>query len=290
MLVAGIQHDIVWEDPAATHDHVAPLIARAAGAGAELIVLTEMFSTGFSMATDRTAQPVGGPSTRFLQERAAAHGAWVGATLPELRPGHDRPHNCFVLAGPDGTTHRYAKIHPFTYSGEHEHYAAGSGHVTVTLGGLRVTLFVCYDLRFADEFWATAVGTDVYLIPANWPRSRREHWSALLRARAVENQAYVVGVNRVGRGGKLDYAGDSAVLDPLGRPLATAAEDETVLLAEVTAERVETVRADYPFLQDRRAHPLPGTAAAAAAPGAGAAAAPETGAAASGAATSTSGN
>jgi len=95
---------------------------------------------------------------------------------------------------------RYSKIHPFSYAHEDEHYAAGDKHLTVDIDGLRVTVFICYDLRFADEFWESALGTDLYVVPANWPEPRREHWRALLRARAIENQAYVVGANRVGAG------------------------------------------------------------------------------------------
>jgi predicted amidohydrolase len=250
--IAGIQHDIVWEDPDANFARLAPRIAGAAGAGARLVVLTEMYATGFSMATEKTAEPVGGPSTRFLVEQAAQHDVWIAASLPEQPDDVDTPFNTLVFAGPDGTTHRYRKIHPFTYSGEDEHFSAGSDHVSVDVDGLRVTLFVCYDLRFADEFWATAVGTDVYVVPANWPGARRSHWSALLRARAIENQAYVVGINRVGHGGGLDYTGDSAIVDPMGETLVAAAGEEATIVTEVSADRVAEVRDAYRFLQDRR--------------------------------------
>ncbi|MBW3608595.1 MAG: carbon-nitrogen family hydrolase, partial [Actinobacteria bacterium] len=104
--------------------------------------------------------------------------------------------------------------------------------------GVRVTPFICYDLRFADEFWDTAARTDCYVIPANWPDTRRAHWTALLQGRAVENQAYVVGCNRVGDGGKLHYTGDSRIIDPMGEILAAASNGETMLLADVDAEFV----------------------------------------------------
>jgi predicted amidohydrolase len=146
---------------------------------------------------------------------------------------------------------RYAKIHPFSYSGEHEHYAAGDRYLTVDVDGLRVSVFVCYDLRFADEFWALAEATDLYVVPANWPEARREHWRSLLRARAIENQAYVLGVNRVGAAKDLPYLGDSAVIDPMGRTLAEASVGETVLLADVDAHIVNQTRAEFPFLPDR---------------------------------------
>jgi predicted amidohydrolase len=252
MRIAALQSDIVWEEPEANFDRLEPWIEVAAGAGARLLALPEMYSCGFSMATDRIAEPVGGPSTRFLVERAARHGLWLAGSVPERPEGAERPYNTLVLAGPGGELHRYRKIHPFTYADEHRHYRAGTDFVTVDVEGLRLTLFVCYDLRFADEFWATAADTDAYLVVANWPEPRRHHWQTLLLARAIENQAYVVGVNRVGEGGGLRYTGDSRIVDPRGNVLAAAAEGETLLLAEVDAATVAATREAFPFLQDRR--------------------------------------
>jgi predicted amidohydrolase len=251
--VAAIQHDIVWEDPSANFARLAPRIAEAAREGARLAVLTEMYSTGFSMHTERTAEPVDGPSARFLVDQARDHGLWVCASVPELQPGDDRPANTLVLAAPDGVVHRYRKIHPFTYGGEPEKYAAGDELVTVEVEGVRCSLFVCYDLRFADEFWQLASVTDCYVVVANWPAARRAHWRTLLRARAIENQAYVVGVNRVGEGGKLEYAGDSAIIGPFGEELADSTEaTEAILFADVDPDYVAAIRTRYPFLPDRR--------------------------------------
>jgi predicted amidohydrolase len=252
MRVAAIQHDIVWEDPKANFAALAPRISGAAAAGARLVVLTEMYATGFSMRTQLTAEPVDGPATSFLVEEAARHDVWLAGSIAERVVDGDRPFNTLVLAGPDGTVHRYRKIHPFTYSGEDDYFQAGDAHVTVRVDDLRVTLFVCYDLRFADEFWTTAPGTDVYLVPANWPDTRRVHWRVLLRARAIENQAYVVGVNRVGTGGRLTYVGDSAIIDPMGEVLASAAGGEATLVCEIDAATVEQTRDRFRFLQDRR--------------------------------------
>ncbi|HET6949750.1 MAG TPA: carbon-nitrogen family hydrolase [Acidimicrobiales bacterium] len=251
MRVAVVQHDIVWEDRAANFDRLAPQVEAAAGAGARLVLLSETFSTGFSMHTERTAEPEGGPSSEFLRARAREHDVWIGGSCPEVRVPGDPPHNTFVLAGPDGTVHRYRKVHRFGYGGEDKKFAAGSERVTVTVDGLRVTLFVCYDLRFADDWWAVAGDTDAYLCVANWPSARRRHWQALLVARAIENQAYVVACNRVGGGGKLDYAGDSMIVDPLGEVLASGAGTEALLVADVDPAVVAGVRAEFPFLADR---------------------------------------
>lgn len=251
MKVAAIQHDIDWEDGAATRKRVTPLIAQAAAAGARLIALTEMYATGFSMRPDRIAEDEGGPSERFLLDKAREHGCWLLGSIAQLS-ADGQPRNVAVLAAPDGTLHRYAKIHPFSYAGEHERYAAGTEFLTVDVEGVNVSVFVCYDLRFADEFWALARDTDLYVVVANWPAPRREHWRTLLRARAIENQAYVLGVNRVGAVKDLDHLGDSAIIDPLGRTLAEASIGEAVLVAEVTPQYVHEVRETLPFLRDRR--------------------------------------
>lgn len=251
MKVAAIQHDIEWEDGAATRKHVAPLIAQAASGGARLIALTEMYATGFSMHPERIAEDEGGPNEQFLIDQAREHDAWLVASIAQ-RSTSGRPRNVAVLAAPDGTVHRYAKIHPFSYAGEDERYDAGVELVTVPVDDVRVSLFVCYDLRFADEFWTLARDTDLYVVVANWPEPRREHWRALLRARAIENQAYVLGVNRVGAVKDLNHVGDSAIIDPLGRPLAEASVGEAVLIADVTVQQVTEVRETLPFLRDRR--------------------------------------
>jgi predicted amidohydrolase len=250
--VAALQHDIVWEQPAATFERLAPRVAAAAAAGARLVVLSEMFATGFSMAAERIAEDEGGPTSAFLVEQATTHGVFVCGSVPERTRAGDKPANVLVLAGPDGTTRRYRKLHPFSYAGEHEHYTAGDEIVTWELDGVRVTPFVCYDLRLADEFWEAATRTDCYVVVANWPATRRAHWQTLLRARAIENQAYVVGVNRVGEASGLTYVGDSAIVDPMGEVLASAAEIETTLYADVDPAVVDKVRREFPFLPDRR--------------------------------------
>ena len=252
LTVAVVQHDIDWEDRPATLARLEPVVARATDAGARLVVLSEMFAVGFSMNTDLTAEAEDGPTTQWLADSAARLGTWICGTLPVRAAGERLAHNTFVLASPTGEVHRYRKIHPFTYGGEREAFAGGEAILTVDVEGVRVTPFVCYDLRFADVFWEAAAATDLYVVAANWPDTRRRHWSALLVARAIENQAYVVGCNRVGTGGRLSYVGDSAVISPMGDVLASAAEVETTLLVDVDPARVAEVRDRFPFAADRR--------------------------------------
>ena len=253
--IAVVQHDIVWESREQTLARLEPTVGSAAAGGARLVVLSEMFAVGFSMNVGLTAEPDDGPTTQWIRGQARRHGIWICGSLPVQVSDGGLPFNAFVLAGPGGELHGYRKIHPFTYGGEREAFAAGQDIVTFDVEGVRVTPFLCYDLRFADVFWEAAAATDVYVIPANWPDTRRRHWTALLIARAIENQAYVVGCNRVGTGGRLTYVGDSAVVSPMGDPLACAAEVETTLLVDVDTSRVAAVRAQFPFMGDRRQPP-----------------------------------
>ena len=264
--IAAIQHDIAWFDRETNYATLAPRITAAASGGARIVLLTETFATGFDFSDPAIAEPEGGPSSQFLTTQAAANGVWVGGSCAELAPDapsdDQRVSNVFVLAGPDGTVHRYRKIHPFSHGGEDDYVSAGTEHVTVTIDGVRLSLFICYDLRFADEFWALAHDTDAYLLIANWPAKRRHHWQTMARARAIENQAYFVAVNRVGRDGpvdadgrrtgQLDHTGDSTVIDPLGEVLVSAAGAETTIFADIDTEVVESTRNHFRFLQDRR--------------------------------------
>lgn len=253
MRVAAIQHDIAWEDPSATFDMVRPMIAEAVTDGAELVVLTEMFSTGFSMNASQIAEPLQGPAASFLLEQARQHGVTVAGSAPTRHPSFELPVNLLTIAEPNGEAHRYAKIHPFSFSGEDQYYSAGSEFCTVTIGGMRCTFFICYDLRFADEFWATARDTDMFVVVANWPAARQPHWDTLLQARAIENQTFVLAANRVGIDGNgLEYGGGSYVIDPFGQILASAHGDAAVVTADVDASLVTQVRQQYPFAADRR--------------------------------------
>jgi predicted amidohydrolase len=242
--------DLVWEDVAENHRRAARHLRAAKEGGAALAILPEMFSTGFSMDAARIAQPPGGPSETFLREETRRLGLWVLASVAEA--GEPAPRNMAMLVSPAGDVVRYAKIHPFSYAGEDRVYAAGERVVTAEVEGVRVTPFVCYDLRFPEPFRTAAADTDLFAVVANWPDQRREHWRTLLRARAIENQAYVVGVNRAGDGNGLHYAGDSAAIAPLGETIVEADDREQVLFCDVDPEVVKKLRARFPALADRR--------------------------------------
>ena len=250
MKVALLQLDIAWEDVPANHARAARLLGQAAAFGARLAILPEMFATGFSMDGRRIAQPEGGPTEAFLRGQAAALGVHILAGVAET--AEPLPVNRSLLVSPGGEVRRYAKIHPFSFAGEDEVMGSGGQVVTWEVEGLRVTPLVCYDLRFPEPFRLAAEDTDLYAVIANWPERRRHHWSLLLKARAVENLAFVAGVNRVGEGDGLRYLGDSALVGPWGETIVSAAEQETLLVGEVDPQEVAEARRKFPVLADRR--------------------------------------
>ena len=252
MKIALLQCDIIWENPAANLDALKAEFAEIAQQGAKLVVLPEMFATGFSMQAEQIAQTHDQSIVAFLLAQAKLHQFAIVGSLA-LRSDSGEVANTLLFVQPDATISSYAKTHPFSFAGEDQHYTAGNSLLSVHYGGVRFTCFICYDLRFADCFWQSANETDCYLVIANWPKPRREHWRALLQARAIENLAYVVGVNRVGGDGNgLQYAGDSVVVDPSGKRLVEAQDQPEALFCELSADNVAQARRSFPALQDRR--------------------------------------
>ena len=248
--IAGLQPDIAWENPEENFRRVARLAEHAVRAGARLLALPEAFATGFSMRAVPMVEHT--ESTRhFLSELAQTHGVWILGGYIEL--GDSRPVNACSVIGPDGREALHCrKIHPFTLAGEHEHFEAGSTVRTGTIDGIRITPLICYDLRFVELFRAAASQTDLFIVIANWPAARAYAWRTLLAARAIDCQAYVLGVNRVGDAEGHPHRGDTTLVDPLGRVVETLADDPGVVLGEVDAATVAEVRRRYPFLADRR--------------------------------------
>ena len=250
MIVVGAQFDIAWENPGRNFDRVRILAGQGADLGAELLVLPEMFATGFSMEATRVAGHA--TETRlFVRNLAREFGLAVMAGMAEEEGGRFFNACSLVDARGEEILH-YRKIHPFSLAGEHEQYDAGAEIVTVTLGGLRLTPFVCYDLRFPELFRLAVEGTDFFCVIANWPARRRDAWRALLVARAIENQAYVLGVNRVGEANGLEHRGDSMLLDPMGVCLAGLSQQEGLVIGHVDAGVTADARRAFSFVKDRR--------------------------------------
>jgi predicted amidohydrolase len=252
MKVIGVQLDIVWEDKQANFEKVRRLLGQAAPEKASLVVLPEMFATGFSMNTATMAEDYGGETEQFLAGMAKEFGITLmgGAAM---RGRDKRARNKALVFSPQGElVAYYSKMRPFAPGGEAEHYAAGERHMTFRWAECTVSPFICYDLRFPEIFREAARGQrpELFTVIASWPEKRIEHWVKLLQARAIENQAYVVGVNRVGNDPYYSYSGRSLIVDPLGTVLADAGGNEGFIKGELDLGMLRKYREGLPFLAD----------------------------------------
>jgi omega-amidase len=255
--VALGEYDIGWHDPDRSLERARALVADAAAAGARLVVLPEMATTGFTMDRAQATPLAHGHSAR-LAAIAAASSVWLIASVAATEDGssasaatQSRAVNAALVIDPMGSIVAvYRKQKLFAFAGEHEHFAPGTERVVVTIEGVRVAPLICYDLRFPELFRAVAREVDAFIVVANWPASRRLHWDTLSRARAIENQAYVVAVNRVGQGGNLDYDGGSIVWTPWGDPAPESVSAGGVRIATIDPSVVAETRGRYPFLRD----------------------------------------
>jgi omega-amidase len=249
--VSLVQANLTWHDAVENRRTFERLMHPLAGQ-TDVIVLPEMFSTGFTMEPEKVAEPVEGPTTQWLRERAKSLNAVVTGSVVTSDQG--RYWNRLIWMRPDGTFESYDKRHLFRMAGEHQHYAAGRQRLIVDLQGWKIRPLVCYDLRFPA--WSrNRVGTsgeyDVLLYVANWPERRRYAWQTLLRARAIENLSFCIGVNRVGRDGKeIDYSGDSTVLDFMGRELVPDMKGESVSTVTLDREAFDAFRQRFPAHMD----------------------------------------
>lgn len=254
MTVLGLQMDIAWEEKPANFATVRRMLASAPPARDALVVLPEMFATGFSMNVGLVAEPYQGETERFLSSLAREHGVFLVAGAA-IRGKDGRARNKALVFSPAGELIGfYAKMRPFAPGGEAEHYTAGERTVTFRWQDGAVAPFICYDLRFPELFReaAAAARPELFVVIASWPEKRVSHWVRLLQARAIENQAYVLGVNRVGQDPYYRYPGRSMLVDFNGDILADAGEKEGVVRAELDLAMLRKYREGLPFLKDMR--------------------------------------
>ena len=253
-----VQFDIAWEDKEANYRRVEALLEIAGVRAGDLVVLPELFDTGFSFRLERTVDD--GATRDFLRGLASRLGATVHGSLTAL--GDDeRGRNRVVACGPGGEVlAEYDKIHPFSYGRETERFTGGDAIAAYDWRwgdadeeSLRIGCAVCYDLRFPELFRAEMLaGAQAFALGANWPAPRAAHWRALAIARAIENQAFVFAVNRCGADPHLAYAGGSICIDPKGAVLAEAGDEERVVSASIDAAALRAWRDEFPAWRDAR--------------------------------------
>lgn len=249
----ALQLDLAWEDRERNLDQIEAAIDHARPGPETLVVLPEMAVSGFSMNTETVCETFSGPSVTRLATMASQRRLRLLAGLA-IRDDEGVAKNLALLIDENGNiASSYQKNQPFTIGEEHHHYAAGSDVVVFEIDGALVAPFICYDLRFPELFRRAAqAGAEVFAVIANWPAKRARHWSTLLRARAIENQAAVIGVNRCGTDPQHEYSGDSAILDAMGDPLAEADDEPVTLHATIDLEALRNWRQRFPALADMK--------------------------------------
>jgi len=243
-----IQTSLFWEDKGANLDMLAKKILSIEEY-TEVIVLPEMFNTGFSMQPKKFAETMDGPSVEWMRRLSAEKKAIITGSLM-IQEG-ERFFNRLIWMLPNGELGYYDKRHLFAFAGEDQHYAAGNKRLIASVKGWKINLQVCYDLRF--PVWARQQGEeyDVLLYVANWPEKRNHAWKTLLTARAIENQCYTIGVNRVGMdGNNIAHSGDSLIVGPLGEVLYHCAFNEDVFTITLQKDELTNTRAQFPFWKD----------------------------------------
>lgn len=245
--IALVQCSLIWERPEENRNRLSAIIDQISS-GVDVIVLPEMFTTGFTMSPANISHTEGGKSVQWMKDHAERKNAALIGSMVFYEAGHY--YNRLWFVEPDGKATSYDKRHTFTLAGEDKVYTAGDKRLLIDFRGFRFCPLVCYDLRF--PVWArNTENYDVLIYVANWPEKRIDAWDALLKARAIENMAYVIGVNRTGTDNNgHHYAGHSAVYDILGRPLVFSGE-ETVLFATLDRDYIMDQRERLKFLDDR---------------------------------------
>ena len=252
MKIAALQMNIEWHDREANFLKVALFAEKARATGAETLILPEMFSTGFSMDLNATSEPIDGPAPSFMRRlaRDLDMGIVGGFALRKRCGGTENVALAVDRRGADLAL--YAKIHQIALLGEEKSYKPGKKPAPFGMGGFGAACFICYDLRFPELFRTVVDKCGLIIVIASWPSTRQAHWDILLKARAVESQSFIVGVNRIGEGGGHSFSGGTAIIDPSGEIIAVAGDSETLVTATIYPDTVSCVRAKMPFLVDRK--------------------------------------
>ena len=257
MQIHCFQTDTAWESPASNFERIEQLVHTRAKEGSlagSLLVFPELSCVGFSMDVKAIGEASDGPTARFFSSLARKQSCYVIAGLAGCDPETGKGLNEAVCYSPLGDEiSRYRKMHPFPLADEGEHYLAGDEVVVFEIEGWKVAPFICYDLRFPESFRGAVLnGAELFVVIANWPNLREDHWITLLRARAIENQAYVAGVNRCGEDPQLQYSGASLVCDPQGHILSRAGSAREVISASLERDHLDSWRRDFPALADAK--------------------------------------
>jgi predicted amidohydrolase len=250
LTVALGEYDTGWHDPTTSIAAARRLVTRVAEVGADLVVLPELATTGATTEGER-AVPIDSPDVAAIRAIARDHQMWLVAGVALRESRGSCAVNAAIAVDPAGAIvaiHRKRRL--FAFAGEDREFTPGTESTVIDVNGVRLGLFICYELRFPELFRPVAGDVDAMVVTANWPANRHEHWDALLRARAIENQCFMIGVNRTGFADGLSYLGGSTVFDPWGDRISPTPVHAT-RIATIDTERVRKLRESHPFLRDR---------------------------------------
>lgn len=252
MKIGLAQMDIVWEDKLVNIQKAEKMIQDAVGKRIDYLLFPEMSLTGFSMNTSLIGEEESKRETlEIFSNFSKKYDIFLGVGYVEKRI--DKAFNRYGIINPSGAILAdYIKIHPFSFGEEGIYYTGGEQIERVNMGNILTVPFICYDLRFPEIFQRASRHAHLITVAANWPKDRREHWITLLKARAIENQCYIAGVNRVGEGNGLNYSGDSMVIDPYGEILSNSIDGEGIVSAEIDKNIVESYREKFELKKDRK--------------------------------------
>lgn len=252
MMRVGLgQLDIIWENKEQNQIKCEHMLKEAKEQHIDLIIFPEMTLTGFSMHTDKIGERFECSDTiAFFQKKSIEY--HMAIIFGYVEKQNAKALNRLVLVEQGRVLIHYAKIHPFSFGEENLYYQGGSALGQCILKDFQISTFICYDLRFPEIFQACSVNSEVMIVIANWPKARMEHFKALLKARAIENQCYVIGVNRVGEGNGLIYNGGSGIYDPYGKLITKETDSEKLIIGIVDKDTVTNYRKDFPQQKDKR--------------------------------------
>jgi predicted amidohydrolase len=249
------QIDMTWEDKEKSKSKVLAFLNIAKKNKVDLILFPEMTLTGFSMNVEQigeTSSPISSTVAWFLST-AKVYNLHIGFGHVEIDPITGKGLNKFTVVSPQNQIiSSYSKIHPFSFGLESQHYTSGNTLVDFCLRDFVISTFICYDLRFPEIFQAASKKSSLITVSANWPKSREEHWITLLKARAIENQCYIAGINRVGTGDTIEYSGNSMIIDPYGNLLCCNEGEETLVIGDIDINKVSDIRTNFKLKSDRR--------------------------------------
>lgn len=251
MKIGLFQSNIVWEDKGVNFAKYAEALKNANQQGIDILFLPEMSATGFSTDIGKTAELLDGETVSFFRSACKENNIACGFGYTEMCG--EKALNKYSVCDKNGEIIcDYVKIHPFSLGGESDCFLSGNSVSAFEMCGFKFSVFVCYDLRFPEIYQAASNSCDIIVNAANWCETRREHWLTLLRARAIENQCYICGVNRTGLDTSYSYSGDSVVFSPDGQLIANAEREEKIVYFVPDKTAITTLRNDFPLKRDRR--------------------------------------